>query len=201
MRMIIFMRKPWYESPYQPSLGKVFPLKARWINQQYLTAFTGINSQLPEYFKRDSEQGEEYFFIIHPDSERYYKDIGVDDKHRQCFATATSSNRTLLTWCKDKNQEIEKIFFAKTSLDKKVWGVDRTITYRQAVRSIGVHNILQSMSDALPSNFLYFPEVLSLVPNRNMISKDENVQAAARGALIIREISEDLISSWSFEII
>ncbi len=144
-----------------------FDIKSYWI----------LNTDIHYFFtetllKNIFIKGEKILFLVHPESETFYKEFLNNKEPGPILkGLATSSQRTVLTFYENT------YFFAKLSLDIYIGGANRTIPKGEVVRSIGTNIILNKIK--LPMDFKYFPEVLSAIP--------KNFE---RGGMIIREIPD-----------
>jgi hypothetical protein len=164
---------------YKPENARVFRVKTYWVDADKARGFIGkgLTADLEKLFLRDRAGRREYRLLVHPESERFYREVvrgaqpGPD-----LFATATASSRTLLAWEPGAEQ---RPFFAKLSLDKKIAGSVRTIPQGEVARSIGISEVLRA--DRRVDGFDYLPEVFGLMP-----------AGLARGGMLVRPIPEHL---------
>lgn len=168
---------------FSPQSASWFPMASYWLDIDQ-THFYSTHSPLADRFFRKINNRSQILFLVHPDSESFYSEsflgdgLNAPEKGLDFYSLPTASTRTVLTSADNYHDK----FFAKVSLNKQIGGFKRTITGREAARSIGTTLILQSLN--LPENFHYFPEVLSVIP------KDME-----RGAFIIREIPSELLNN------
>lgn len=171
------------DDKYKPENGQVFEVKSYWVAKDLLKTFEShlISQGMKELFYKNENGKESVLLLVHPESESFYANfLKAAQRGPRFWGTSTSSSRTLLMW---PDAHPEKAFFGKLSLNKKIGGVVRTIPKGEAARSVGTTDVLSANRSALPDSFTFMPETLSVIP------KDFD-----RGAMIVREIPEDVAS-------
>ncbi len=175
---VIATPKENYQDPrYAPENGEVFQFRGYWLAKSLFNEAATPNSAMPKDFRRSRRGQPEVLFLVHPESEEFFKDLTAKATETvDYYATSTSSSRTILAWAEQGDP-----FFAKLSLAKEIGGVVRTIPSGEVARSIGTAMILEQLSSKLPESFLFMRESYGLMP-----------KGMERGGMIIREISDVL---------
>lgn len=166
---------------YSPQSEAIFAIKSYWLPMEkfQIAGVDDASNLLGIEVKRTNKNGEkQVLFLVHPESEDIYSSlVGNSEMGPKFMATATSSSRTLLVW---PEQNPEKVFFGKLSLNKEISSVVRTIPKGEVARSVGTTLILQA-ERYLPKDFLYFPEVFGVMP-----------KGWGRGGMILRSIPKEI---------
>jgi hypothetical protein len=167
-----------------PESRAIFAVESYWLpaDEAHVFEADALPPELAAQFLRTRDGTREVRYLVHPESRGAIERSGVlhhATPGEPLLATATSSSRTLLTW-DPANPAVP--FFAKLSLDQKLYGLDRMINGAQVARSLGVERILARSTD-LPRSFRWLPEVLGVMPH-----------GPERGGMILRTIPADLLS-------
>ncbi len=161
---------------YRPESQQWFKVKSIWIPEDDLQI-----AEIPNSFFHNSKfikklNGKRYFkFLIHPESEIFYKKL--IDKYKNAgnfLATSTSSSRTVLV-----TDQKGSFFFAKLSLDVELGGVVRTIPKSEVARSVGLTQYTDDIQSPNQS-FQIIREPLGINP-----------KGFDRGGQILREIPKE----------
>ncbi|MGZ3721727.1 MAG: IucA/IucC family C-terminal-domain containing protein [Bdellovibrionales bacterium] len=167
---------------YAPEAKNIFDLLGVWIPENQLQVFKSsrVDLQIREEFTRQTGNGKEYLFLIHPESMDLYEEILQKNYERETFrAVATASSRSLLIW---KRGDESRPMIGKVSLNKEVGESLRTIKGTEAASSMGVSMTLGGTKD-LPENILIMDETMSMIP-----------VGMERGAMILRSFPPEFFS-------
>ncbi|MBX2995887.1 MAG: hypothetical protein KF681_13760 [Bdellovibrionaceae bacterium] len=168
---------------YSPEQGQLFEVKSYWLpaDRQHVFKVPSALRELGIRFERTREGQREVLFLVHPESESFYRDLVKNAPEGQKFlATATASSRTLMMW---PERNPEKVFFGKLSLNKEIGGVVRTIPQGEIARSVGVSQILESARGELPRQFDFLPEFFGVMP-----------RGMERGGMLLRSLPPEMMS-------
>jgi len=117
----------------------------------------GPPSTLTHHFIRNKNGKNEFLFLIHPESHRFYKDLLPFSQVKEIFlATPTSSSRSLVVW---KAGMEKNPFVAKVSLDRQIGNFVRTIDDLEIAKSIGVDMIIAGSPNEFSKNMAFIREV------------------------------------------
>ncbi len=165
---------------FAPEEGRTFAIRSYWldVDRTHFLTSAQLDPETRRLFVRDVGGRTQVRLLVHPESERFYRDVTAHAERGDDFqATATASSRTLLVWQPGRERDA---FFAKVSLDVEIGGVTRTIPQSEVARSIGTANVLATEHD-LPQGFDILPEVIGMIP-----------RGMPRGGMIIRQIPRDI---------
>ncbi len=174
----ILALKNYQAKKYSPEGGEIFEVKSYWLpaDKNYIFRSEEQKDSLNSaYLTRYANGRNEVLFLVHPESEDFYKSLVKNtDRGPEFEATATASSRTLMMW---PAAHPEIVFFGKLSLDKEIGGVVRTLPKGEIARSVGVTQILEAAVDELPKSFSYLPEYFGVMPH-----------GMERGGMILRSV-------------
>jgi hypothetical protein len=167
---------------YRPENKVVFQMKSYWVDAKDWHVFegSGFDPELQKTFTRSLPNGGTLFrLLVHPASEKFFAPFLTNATPGEDFlATPLASSRTLVVWQPGHEKEA---LLAKVSLDANIGGSWRIIRPAEIARSVGTNNLLATIRENLPKNFLYFPEVLGLTP-----------KGADAGGMLLRKIPDEL---------
>lgn len=166
---------------YRPENQNWYSLKAVWVPAEELNVAideSQLPAELKNLFVRERKGKLEYRLLVHPESERFYKEIlkKYPAEEETFRATSTASSRTVLVEAKGKR------FFAKLSLDVELGGVTRTVPSGEVARSVGTSIYLSKMA-AGSQHFGFLSEPFGIAP-----------KGWERGGMIIRTIPSELFA-------
>lgn len=133
-------------SAYGPERRGTFPIKGIWIPEGSCTPLATMRTDIPAAFKKQTEEGTSFLFLIHPESENLFQPLLRRFHHtlHEFQAISLSSVRTVLIDIPDHAGKSTP-YFVKLSLNLHMNGVVRTVSEKECVSSIGNATTLRNL--------------------------------------------------------
>ena len=163
---------------YHPQEWAPFYLKGYWIPQEEGHLFIASSEETCPLI-RETPQGKEVLFLIHPKSEHLFKELikKYETQEIQVPALALSSYRTLLIGL----PPMSDYAFVKVSLDEEIGGVLRILSVKECACSVGM---TVAINHQKPAALSFFNDEMAFV---------SHVTDSPQGAgMIYRKIPDDI---------
>ena len=146
---------------YAPDNHNVFEIKGYWLSDKEALSFRSPGAATIEgLFQRTVNGQKQILLPIHPEGEGLYDKLNLEAKETRNFLSSpTSSSRTLISILPNTPPLMTKV-----SLNKEIYGLNRSLDSREVSRSIGTSTLLELSTHELPKDFVFFPEVFGVLP-------------------------------------
>lgn len=188
-----------HESAYGPEKAEAFSIKGIWLPEASCTALAAMSADIPASFKKQTDRGVHFLFLVHPESETLFQPLLQRFHHtlQEFQAISLSSVRTLLVDIPDGAGKPTS-YFVKLSLNLNINGTVRTVSEKECASSLGNAATLRNLECA---GITFMNDLCAFVPTPDGIDPSavlpDNKAAEDRFGMIVREVPPFLFDSES----